>query len=267
MVTRPVIRYYGGKYRLAPWIIEHMPQHRVYVEPYCGASSVLMRKARSYAEIINDLDGEIVNLFRVLRDRGDEFEKKIRLTPFARDEFDLSYVWCEDPLELARRTVVRAYMGFGTSSATKRPTGFRGDSNKSGTTPAHDWANYADAIPGIVERLRGVVIENDLAVAIIKKYDCSDGLFYIDPPYMAETRSKGQFGNYQHEMSNEDHVELLDLLQEVDGRVMISAYSCPLYEEKLKDWQRIEKTTHADGALDRVEVLWLNYEHVQRRLF
>jgi len=110
--TRPVLRYHGGKWRLASWIISHFPPHRVYVEPFGGAASVLLRKPRSYAEVYNDMDGEIVNVFRVLRDpaRARELERVLRLTPFAREEFELSYIRDEDPIEQARRTIVRAFI-------------------------------------------------------------------------------------------------------------------------------------------------------------
>jgi hypothetical protein len=150
--TRPVLRYHGGKWRLAPWIISHFPAHRVYVEPFGGAASVLMRKPRAYAEVYNDLDGELVALFRVLRDetQAAALVRAVSLTPFAREEFAASYEPSGDPVEQARRTVIRAFMGFG-SNAHVRATGFRANSNRSGTTPARDWANYPDALVAIIE--------------------------------------------------------------------------------------------------------------------
>lgn len=159
MCKRPILRWHGGKWILAPWILRHLPRHRVYVEPFGGAASVLLRKPRSYAEIYNDLDGEVVNLFRVARDRGDELRRAIELTPFSRDEFTSSYHETPDALEQARRTVVRSFMGFGSNSHNK-PTGFRANSNRSGTTPAHDWKNYPSSLADVIERLRGVCIEN-----------------------------------------------------------------------------------------------------------
>lgn len=134
---RPILRYHGGKWLLAEWIISNFPPHRVYVEPFGGAASVLLQKRRTYAEIYNDLDGEVVNLFRVVRDDGLRLRQMLELTPFARDEFKLSYETSDDPIEQARRTVVRSFMGFGSNSHNKL-TGFRSNSNRSGTTPAHD---------------------------------------------------------------------------------------------------------------------------------
>lgn len=159
-VHRPILRWHGGKWRLAPWIIEQMPHHRIYVEPFGGAASVLLRKPRSYAEVYNDLDDEVVNLFQVLRsDRSHDLIDLLRLTPFAESEFRTAYEPAYDPVERARRIIIRSFMGFG-SNGHQRRTGFRSNSNRSGTTPARDWRNYPDALAMIVDRLSGVVIQN-----------------------------------------------------------------------------------------------------------
>jgi DNA adenine methylase len=176
---RPALRYYGGKWLLAPWIIEHFPPHRVYVEPYAGAASVLLQKPRCYAEIYNDLDGEVVNVFKTFRDHGKEIERLIRLTPFARDEFNFAYQPAGDPLEQARRTIIKTFMGFGSDSINRK-SGFRCDSFRSGTTPGTDWRNYADAIPFMVDRLQGVIIENREAIDVIRKNDRPGSLTYAE---------------------------------------------------------------------------------------
>ena len=156
--TRPVLRYHGGKYRLAPWIVSHFTLHRTYVEPFCGAASVLMHKPRSYSEVINDLDENIVNLFAVLRNPGlsKDLVNMLRLTPFSRTEFRRAYEVTPDTLEAARRLIVRSFMGFGSAAHSKHyVTGFRANSNRSSTTPAHDWAHYPDAILAMTARLQG----------------------------------------------------------------------------------------------------------------
>lgn len=159
-IKRVALRYPGGKYKQAREITSHFPEHRIYNEPYGGAASVLLRKRRSYAEVYNDIDGEIVNFFRVLRDRGAELQAALRLTPYARFEFDQSYEPVSDELEQARRTVVRSFMGFGPGATKGNSTGFRSFPRKQSTSPASDWKNYPNCMPALVERLQGVVIEN-----------------------------------------------------------------------------------------------------------
>lgn len=176
--TRPILRYHGGKWILAPWIISHFPEHRVYTETFGGAASVLLRKQRSYGEIYNDLDGEIVNLFRVVRSNGEALRVVLELTPFSRTEFAESYEKTDDPLEKARRTVTRSFMGFG-SNIHNKTTGFRSNSNRSGTTPAHDWKNYPLCLGAIIERLRGVCIEKRDAAEIMLAHDEDTTLHYV----------------------------------------------------------------------------------------
>jgi len=268
-IQRPALRYHGGKWLLAPWIISHFPPHRVYVEPFGGAASVLLQKPRSYAEVYNDLDGEVVNLFRVLRERGDELKRVLEMTPFARVDYLEAWEPSDDPLEQARRTIIRSFMGFGSAAVTKARagkqtsrgglalTGFRANSNRSGTTPAHDWRNYPSAMAAMIERLRGVVIENRPAPQVIAQHDSTETLHYIDPPYVLATRDAG--GDYRHEMSDNDHRELASQLREVKGMVVISGYPCDLYDAELyPDWRRFARKAFADGARARTEVLWLN---------
>jgi DNA adenine methylase len=257
---RPLLRWHGGKWLLAPWIISLMPAHRIYVEPYGGAGSVLLRKARTYAEVWNDLDGDLVNLFRVVRERGEELVRVLELTPFAREEFDAAHVASEEPLERARQTVIRAFMGFGSNAVVIR-SGFRANSNKSGTTPAHDWCGYPNALKVVVERLRGVILENREAAEVMATHDSPETLHYVDPPYVHTTRMMGtgtaQCG-YRHEMSDEQHRELAAVLHSLKGMVLLSGYQCPLYEELYGDWRKATKSALADGARKRTEVVWLN---------
>lgn len=265
-VRRPVLRYYGGKWRIAPWIIENLPVHRTYVEPYGGGGSVLLRKGRVYAEVLNDLDGEVVNLFRVLRDpsQARELVRLLKLTPYARTEFEMSYVMAGDPIEQARRTVARSFMGFGGLRAGG--TGFRGNCWRSGSTPAHDWGNYPDVLWMAVERLRGVVIENRLALDVVAAYDREDTLFYVDPPYPIESRRGGR-KRYRYEMTDADHRELAAVLRVVEGMVVISGYPCRLYDEDLYGgWRRVERRAFVCSGNRATEVLWMNEAAVERGL-
>lgn len=267
-VTRPILRWHGGKWRLAPWIIRHFPAHRIYVEPFGGAASVLMRKPRAYAEVYNDLDAEVVNLFRVLQNprKARRLVRALRLTPFAREEFLRAYDPARCGVERARRLIIRTFMGFGSDSGTGAyRTGFRADSNRSHTTPAHDWANYPDALDAIVERFARVVVERRPAIQIMRRHDAADTLHYIDPPYLPETRrraarrpGKADMGVYRHELTAEDHVALLDALRALSGMVVLSGYPSSIYDAALPDWRRVERAAYADGASPRTECLWIN---------
>lgn len=263
--TRPLLRWHGGKWLLAPWILGYFPPHQVYVEPFGGAASVLLRKPRSYAEIYGDLDEEVVNLFRALRDsaRAPELIEQLRLTPFARAEFNEAYEHSACPIERARRLVIRSFMGFGSGGATGQyRTGFRANSNRSGSTPARDWQNYPDALEVIIDRLRGVVIESADAVEVMRKHDRLDTLHFVDPPYMIELRSRTHRrpggGTYRHEMTREQHIEMLAVLRDLTGMVVICGYPSELYDNALDSWHRVERPSLADGARPRTEVLWIN---------
>ena len=256
MNARPLVRYHGGKWRLAPWILSHFPPHRCYVEPFGGGGSVLLRKPRAYAEVYNDLGGEIVNLFRVARDEGEKLAQLCELTPFARAEFVESYEPSPDPLEQARRTLTRSFMGFGSNSLHQK-SGFRANSNRSGTTPAHDWMNYPAALRVTIQRLRGVVIENRDALECMRHHDTPETLHYADPPYVMATRSDEKH-DYPHEMTDVDHQQFAEGIKQLKGKVVVSGYRCDAYDELFCGWQRVDKATHADGAAKRIESLWLS---------
>lgn len=267
-ITRPVLRYHGGKFRLAPWIVAQMPPHRIYVEPYGGAGSVLLHKPRSYAEVYNDRWETVVNVFRVLRDpqSAAKLTQLLELTPFSRDEFFATYESDEtDPIEKARQTILRSFAGFG-SAATSREhrTGFRGNIRLSGSTPAQDWRNYPSQIVAFVERLQGVTVENMDACLLIERHDSADTLFYVDPPYPHVTRDfRRSNAAYVHEMTDADHEALAAHLHQLAGMVMTSSYRCDLYSRLYSSWRSVERSTHCDGAGDRVEILWMN-EHCAR---
>lgn len=267
-VSGPILRYHGGKWKLAPWIISHFPQHTVYVELYGGAASVLMRKPRSYSEVYNDTWGTVVNVFRVLRNpkQAKELERVLRLTPYAREEFDKTLnVLREDSIhidqvELARCTILRSFAGFGSAAVNhEHDTGFRSNTTRPWTTPAHDWAHYPDRIAGFIERLSGVVIENRPALEVIKRYDTPRTLFYADPPYLHETRNmRNANAAYANEMTTADHAELLVALRNARGMVVISGYKNDLYDSVLGDWTRASLAAMADGARPRFETIWVS---------
>lgn len=268
--TRPILRYHGGKWRLAPWIIAHFPPHRVYVEAFGGGASVLLRKPRAYAEIYNDLWGDVVDLFRVLRcpKKAAELERRIRLTPFAREEYasatPTAFAAAADDIERARILIFRSFAGFGSNAhCLSRNTGFRSNSNRTHTTPAHDWANYPNQIGAFVERLQGCVIENRDALDVMRQQDSPDTLHYVDPPYVHSTRSLRnpydlKYGGYAFELTDEQHAELAEGLNSLSGMVLVSGYPSPLYARIYTGWWRVDAVALADGARERTESLWLN---------
>lgn len=264
-IIAPVIRYHGGKFRLASWVIEHFPPHQVYVEPFGGAAGVLMQKPRSHGEVYNDLDGDIVNLFRVLQGAESRaaLTELLILTPYARDEFDLAWEHTNEPVERARRTVIRAQMGFGSAGASKGTTGFRIDCYRQYGTAQQLWARYPEQLATIGQRLAGVLIENRPAVDIMLGHDTPNALHYVDPPYMHDTRVRGaQKGRYyRHEMDDAQHAELLATLNTLQGMVVLSGYPSELYTRALEGWTintTSARISAGRGGDTRTECLWLN---------
>jgi DNA adenine methylase len=232
-----------------------------------------MRKKPSQTEVYNDLDSEIVNAFRMIRERPVELEALLRATPYAREEFQLSYTRSDDPIEQARRTIVRAYLGHGSSSLAGHITGFRSKTHSQHAGGSREWKTYPDQIRLFAERLSGVIIENLDAMKLIDVHDGLQTLFYVDPPYLPELRHPGskhaRKGEYRHELTRDDHIALLKKLMEVQGYVIISGYPSDLYDETLYGWTRELKKTLADRAQPRTEVLWMspNIPPVQAKLF
>lgn len=266
--TRPILRYHGGKWMLADWVLSNFPPHRVYVEPFGGAASVLLQKPRAYTEVYNDLDGEIVNLFRVLRTNAAELDRQLRLTPYSRTEYDQSFEASSDSIEQARRTITRGFLAMHPDSLAGRHVGFRSRCGGSsahqmrGTSFVQDWRSLPDQVSLWASRLQGVVIECVPAETILSQHDGDQVLFYVDPPYVAGTRVDGK---YRHEMTDADHRKLAEALHALKGMVVLSGYASTLYDAELyADWKRIERRALADGATERTEVLWLNRAAVSR---
>jgi DNA adenine methylase len=265
-IERPILRYHGGKFLRASWIASNFPSHRIYTECFGGAASVLMRKPRSYAEVYNDKWDTVVNVFRVMRDpaMAAELERVLRLTPYARREFELcgeDDIANEiDPVERARKTILRSFAGFGSAAVNgKYPTGFRANSNKSGTTPAHDWVNYPNHIKSFTERLKGVIIENRNYRDVVGQHDGPETLHFLDPPYVHATRNFDR-GNaaYACEMSDQDHIDMASICSKLRGMVIICGYENVLYAELFRDWRLVKYTSIADGGRERTECLWSN---------
>jgi DNA adenine methylase len=261
-IKHPAIRYHGAKFRLAPWILSFFPTHTCYVEPFGGAAGVLLQKPRSYAEVYNDLDGDVVNLFRVLRDptANQRLQELCALTPYSRDEFCEAGQPGGDPVERARRMVVRASMGFGSAAAAGGNSGFRSDSKRQYSTAAHLWARYPANLAAIGQRFEGVIIENKTAEDVLLAHDANTTLHFCDPPYLPETRVHGN-RYYRHEMTPEDHIKLLETLKHLKGMVVISGYESDLYNNMLTGWHKQTKGSRISagrGTKVRTECIWIN---------
>lgn len=251
----PVLRYPGGKHRLAPWIVAHLPPHRVYVEPCFGSGAVYFAKPKVRSSVLNDIDGEVVNLWRVLREQPEDLARLIALTPWAREEYDASRDPAASPLERARRFLVRSWQSHGQRLG--RRSGWRHDGpapNRS-ISVTDEWKRLPSRILAAVEPLRDAMIENRPAVDVIRRYAGEHVLVYADPPYLQGTREPDI---YAHEMSEAEHEALLAALLAHPGPVVLSGYDSELYSVRLASWTRAAHPAIAEHGERREEVLWLN---------
>ena len=205
---KAVLKYPGAKNRLAPWIIQYIPEHDVYLEPFAGSLAVFFNKERSHIETVNDLDEEIVNFFMVLRDHKEKLQQSISLTPFSRKEYQMAYEPSSDPVEQARRFAVKCWMGFGCGN--RYQNGFKSGQQTHSPNPAKAWSELPETIEFAAERLKGVQIECLPAIELINRYDTKDVFIYADPTYLHGTRKNYL---YKYEMKDSDHVELLEVLK------------------------------------------------------
>ena len=251
---KQILKYPGGKWRIADWIISYFPKHKVYLEPFFGSGAVFFNKEPSYIETINDVDGQIVNLFKVCRDFPEELTRLINLTPFSRDEFLYCYEYSENPIEPARRTLVRFHQSFGTTNSSKKS--WRNVQVAGGPRCATMWGCLPDIIINCCERLKEAQIENVDAIELIKRYNDKDTLLYLDPPYIPELRMKNM---YKHEFGLEQHKELLKTIKQNNSLIVLSGYDNELYNEELKGWNTAKIETLAQMGQKRTEKLWFNF--------
>lgn len=258
-VTRPVLKYHGGKWRVSDWVLAHMPPHHTYVEPFGGAGSVLLRKAPSAIEVCNDLDEDVVRLFRVLRDpvQAADLRRLVELTPWSRAEFHACWERTLElsDVELCRRLLVRSFQAVGAKRVRSR-NGWRARADH--ISPTRSWRSWPEQIPHYVERLRGVLIECTPAERLFPLYDSVQTVWFVDPPYLHETRALDHRSIYNHELTVEDHVQLLANLQALSGAVLLSGYRSKLYDDTLVGWRRVDIRARAQGNQPRVESMWLN---------
>lgn len=259
--------WYGGKFSHLDWLLPLLPACHHYCEPFAGSAAVLLNRDPSPVETYNDLDGEVVNFFRVLRDDKERLIEAIGLTPFSREEFEIACILDPDasPLERARRFFVRARQvrtGLAQTASLGRWANCKNTSRAGMSGAVSRWLGSIEELPEIAERLLRVQIENRPAIDVIRLYDAPDTLFYCDPPYVHLTR--GDDSAYGYEMSDEEHRELAEVLNSVKGMVAISNYQCELMDELYPAPKWIKniapaRTIHSTKDL-RVEALWTNYD-------
>lgn len=265
MTLAPPFAYYGGKTTLAERIVDLLPPHRHYVEPFAGSLAVLLAKPRAHFETVNDLDQDLVTFWRVLRDRGHELATLCALTPHSRSEHALSYdLDVDDDLERARRIWVRLSQG---RAGMLRRTGWRFYRDAARRTGSMPWTlnAYTDRIWDATERLAGVSLECRPALRVIEDYGQHPSvLLYVDPPYLGTTRHHGN--QYRHELRGDTaHRELATALHGCAAIVVLSGYPSALYDEIYADWHRIDFAAYTgQGGTKgrssglRTEVLWAN---------
>lgn len=260
---KAIIKYPGSKWSLADWIISFFPEHHSYLEPFFGSGAVLFNKPRSNIETINDLDGNVVNLFELIKKDPERLAHEIYYTPYARRVYEDAFAYVpEDSFERAVNFCIRLNMGHGFRTNGGK-VGWKNDvQGRERAYASQDWCNLPEKIMQAAERLRGVQIENRPAVELIRRFNYPNVLIYLDPPYMAETRHGKQ---YKHEMfDRESHEELLETAKQHKGPVLISGYESDLYNEMLMDWYKEEHTAYSQVHSKTREILWMNFEPVRQ---
>jgi DNA adenine methylase len=257
VLDRPAIRYLGGKWKIADWVIRHLPPHGCYVEPFAGGASVLLRKQPSRVEVLNDVSGRVVNFFKVLRDQPEDLIRKLELTPMALDEYRTCRRQEGDPVERARRFFAESWQGLAGANGDGRCQGWRRTYDRD---VARTIKGAVANLHQVAERLRGVAIDHLDWREVLARYDSPETLFYCDPPYLPATRKRVRpsDGYGANDLTPMEHVELLAALQGVQGAVVLSGYPSDMYDNTLAGWHRTQAEVPAMQRGRAVEVLWSN---------
>lgn len=256
--ARAILKYPGAKWRLADWIIRNMPDHKSYLEPFFGSGAVFFSKPPSRIETINDIDCDIVNLFRCVREDAERLCRLVDATPYSRREY-LDCFTREDtePFERARTYLIKCWQGHGFRVAYR--SGWKNDvSGREYAYAVKYWNELPDWIQGIVRRLKQAQVECSPARELIQRFHSPAVLIYADPPYLLSTRKNKRA--YAHEMTVDDHAELIATLKQHPGPVMLSGYENDLYNDLLEGWRKIQIATTAEKGKHRIETLWMNYD-------
>jgi len=266
--------WYGGKFSHLDWLLPLLPPTKHFCEPFGGSAAVLINRDPAPVETYNDLDGEVVNFFRVLRDNPEKLIRRIALTPFSRQEFEYAIEHEGDEnlsdLERARLFFIRARQvrtGLAQKASSGRWANCKLTSRAGMAGAVSRWLGSVDGLPEIAQRLARVQIENAPAIEVIKRYDSPDTLFYCDPPYPHDSR--GDVNAYKYEMDSKEHEELAKVLKKVKGLVAISGYESPLMNKLYKGWRKIKGPVKNINSVrqPRQEILWVNYDPSNKKLW
>lgn len=266
---RAVLKYPGSKWNIAGQLVNLIPPHHSYVEPFFGSGAVLFNKPVSDIETVNDLDSDVTNLFRCIQRDSERLARMVMTMPFSREVYDEQFEIpdesiCINSYERAAGFLVRCRQGHGFRT-TGAKVGWKNDViGRERAYALWNWYRLPEWIVDIAERLRMVQIENRPALEVIRRFN-HDGVFmYIDPPYLLSTRSGKQ---YAHEMTDADHEELLGELLQSKAKIMLSSYESDMYNKYLKDWNKRTFNSCAEHGKTRTEVVWMNYSDGQMSLF
>lgn len=256
--------YYGGKQKHARDIIKVLPSTPEYIEPFCGSAAILLNRDPSPIETIGDINDDITNFFKVLRDNPEELIRRLELTPFARAELKRCWEYHPEPIERARRFFVRVNMDV-AKAGKKQDTGFSCSVKYYKGKHSYPPKNFAKKVYNmndIAMRLRMVQIENRPAIEVIRRFTTATSLCYCDPPYLPDTRTSAN--DYKYEMSVEEHEELAKVLVGAPGYFAVSGYDHPLYDEWYRGWNKIafkkRRVSMSQNNLKRQEMIWCNYD-------
>lgn len=259
---KAIFKYPGSKWSIAKWIIGFFPDHHSYLEPFFGSGAVLFNKPRSNIETVNDLDGNVVNLFEWIRKDPERLAHEIYYTPYARQIYEEAFTAIpEGSFERAINFYIRLNMGHGFRTNGEK-VGWKIDiQGRERAYAAQDWCHLPEKIMQAAERLRGVQIEYRPAVDVIERFNHPNVLVYNDPPYVLGTRHGKQ---YRCELDDKGQNDLLDVLLAHKGPVVISGYDNNLYNDRLKNWHREETFCYSQVCSKKREVIWMNCEPVKQ---
>lgn len=258
---RGIVKYPGSKWNIASKLVNLIPEHHSYLEPFFGSGAILFTKSPSRIETINDRNGDVVNLFQCIQDDPERLARLVMTTPYSREAYDVA---CqtqaeEDPYKRALQFLIRNCQGFGYR-ANGQKVGWKNDiQGRERAYALLNWYHLPEQVVEMAERLRKVQIENRPALELIPRFNYENVFMYLDPPYLLQTRV-GKRKQYQYEMTDDEHEELLKTILRSKAKIMISGYDSELYNDYLSGWERQQFMSCAEKGSPRVETVWLNYK-------